>query len=247
MICRACGSTPRRHQSGLKWRKCHLWACGNACARDVVDLQCCRMSDVASHESQSQSCSQGLGSSAAEGAPRLTQGMEQETGVQMSDAQIAAVQSGPRPLGERVAFRATLQEVSTALSAMIASPMEVENVQPLQIDLATPRACQEEPQSSAQAPDPEAVFTWSEEKLLELTTSLPAMRTIGHQPRGLRQRRAQYSRSCCNITRIVITNGSSDAILNPSRLRLLQPSGRGWVSRRLYGPMRGANMRVVKN
>ena len=32
------------------------------------------------------------------------------------------------------------------------------------------------------------MFTWSEEKLLELATSLPAMRTIRHQPRGLRQR-----------------------------------------------------------
>ena len=39
-----------------------------------------------------------------------------------------------------------------------------------------------------QAPDPAAVFTWSEEKLLELATSLPVMRTTRHQPRGLRQR-----------------------------------------------------------
>ena len=38
-----------------------------------------------SHESQSQSCSQGLGSSAAEGPPRLTQRMEQATDVQMAD------------------------------------------------------------------------------------------------------------------------------------------------------------------
>ena len=39
-----------------------------------------------------------------------------------------------------------------------------------------------------QAPDPAAVSTWSEEKLLELATSLAAMRTVRHQPRGLRQR-----------------------------------------------------------
>ena len=32
------------------------------------------------------------------------------------------------------------------------------------------------------------MFTWSEVKLLELATSLPAMRTSRHQPRGLRQR-----------------------------------------------------------
>ena len=117
------------------------------------------MSGVARHESQSQSCSQGLGSSAVEGTPRLTQGMEQATDVQMADAQIAAVQSGPQPLGERGAYRAALQDVRPALSAMVAVPMEVENGQPMQIDLATLRACQEEPQGSAQAPDAEAVFT----------------------------------------------------------------------------------------
>ena len=32
------------------------------------------------------------------------------------------------------------------------------------------------------------MVTWSEERLLELATSLPAMRTIKHQLRGLRQR-----------------------------------------------------------
>ena len=47
-------------------------------------------------------------------------------------------------------------------------PMEVETGQPVQIDFATPRACQEGSQSSAEVPDPAAVFTWSEEKLLEL-------------------------------------------------------------------------------
>ena len=174
----------------------------------------------------------------------MTQGMEQETDVQVADAQIAAVQSGSQPLGERVAFRAALQVVPTALSAMVAVPMEVENVQPMQIDSGTPCAFQEEPQSSAQAPDPGAVFTWSEEKLFELAASLPAMRTIGHQPRGLRQtedvRNAQEA--VCNITRIVITNGSSDVILNPSMLRLLKPDGPGWAPRCLCGPMMVANM-----
>ena len=31
MICRACGSTLRRHQNGLKCRKCHVWACSMWC------------------------------------------------------------------------------------------------------------------------------------------------------------------------------------------------------------------------
>ena len=95
MMCRACGGTLRRHQNGLKCRKCHVRECSNACARE--DLQCCRMSGVASHEPQSQRCSQGLGSSAAEGTPRLTQGMEQAMDVQMADVQVAAVQSDLQP------------------------------------------------------------------------------------------------------------------------------------------------------
>ena len=89
LICRACGNTlPRRH-CGLKCRKCHAWACNAACAGDVADLHCCRMAGVASHESQSQSCSQGLGSCAAKGTPRLTQAMEQAMDVQMADVQMA--------------------------------------------------------------------------------------------------------------------------------------------------------------
>ena len=39
---------------------------------------------VASHESQSQSCTQGLSSSAAEAAPQLMQGMEQAMDVQVA-------------------------------------------------------------------------------------------------------------------------------------------------------------------
>ena len=50
----------------------------------------------------------------------------------------------------------------------------------MQIDMATPRARQVESQGVAEAPDPT--------RLLVLATSLPAMRTIRHQPRGLRQR-----------------------------------------------------------
>ena len=51
-------------------------------------LHCCRTSGVAAHESQSQSCSEGLGTCAEEGALRLTQGMEQAMDVQMADVQI---------------------------------------------------------------------------------------------------------------------------------------------------------------
>ena len=54
--------------------------------------------------------------------------------------------------------------------------------------MATPRAGQTESQGNAEAADPTAVVTWTEEELLELATSLPAMRTIRHQSRVLRQR-----------------------------------------------------------
>ena len=116
-----------------------------------------------------------LGSYAAEGAPLFTQDMEQAMDVQMAD-----VQCSLQPPSERVAFRAALQVVPIAFPAMVAAPMEL---QPMQIEMAILRAGQAEPQGSAaqgsaEALDPTAVFTRSEEKLLELATSLPAMRTI---------------------------------------------------------------------
>ena len=92
MLCRACWNTLTRTHNGRKCRKCHAWACNAACASDVADLHRCRRLGVASHESQSQSCSQGLGSSAAVGTPRLTQGMELATDVQMANVQMAVVQ-----------------------------------------------------------------------------------------------------------------------------------------------------------
>ena len=58
----------------------------------------------------------------------------------------------------------------------------------MQVDMATPCARLAESQGIAEAPGPTAVVSWSGERVLELATSLPAMRTIRHQPRGLRQR-----------------------------------------------------------
>ena len=122
MICRACGNTLTRGHNGLKCRKCHAWARNAACARDVADLHCCRLSGVASHESQSHSCSQGLGSCAAEGAPRLTQDMEQAMDVQMADVLVADVHGGPQFFSEHVAYRAALQVVPTAFPATLLRP-----------------------------------------------------------------------------------------------------------------------------
>ena len=132
---------------------------------------------------KAKSCSQGLGRRAAEGAPRLTQGMEQAVDVKTAD-----VRCDQQLTKERVSYRAALQVVPTTPLAMSIAPLEVETAQPMQIDLATPRAGEVEPQGNADAPDPTAAVSWSEEQLSELVTSLPAMRTIRHQPRGLRQR-----------------------------------------------------------
>ena len=102
-----------------------------------------------------------------------------------------------------------------------------------------------DPQGSAEAPDPAAVFTWSEEQLLELATSLAAMRTIRHRPRGLRQR-------TCTILKERLQHNTHchhhwAKRRGPSRLRLLLPDGPGWVPRCLCGPMRVANKRMVKS
>ena len=49
------------------------------------------------------------------------------------------------------------------------------------------------------------------------------------------------------MTRIAITNGPSDLVQDPSRLRLLQHDGPGWVPRCLCGLMRVANKRMAKS
>ena len=111
------------------------------------------------------------------------QAMEQAMDVQMADEQC-----DQQPPNERVAYPAALQVVAATPLAMSTASMEVETAQPMKIDMATPRAGEVDPRGNAAAPDPTAAVTWSEEQLLELATSLPAMRTIRHQPRRLRQR-----------------------------------------------------------
>ena len=166
--CAECVRPARPRKNGLKCRKCHGWACNAACGRAVAALHCCRMSGVASHESQSQ-YSQGLSSS--------------RRSTSIDARQMADVQYDQQLPNERVAHWAALQVVPTIPLAVSIVPIEVETVQPMQIGMATPRAGVSEPQGSAEAPGPAAVVLWTEEQLLELPTSLPAMRTIRHQPR----------------------------------------------------------------
>ena len=73
----------------------------------------------------------------------------------MAHVQIADVQCDLQTPSEHVAYRAALQVVPTAFPAMVAAPMEVEKGQPMQIDLATPRAGQSELQDSAEARTPQ--------------------------------------------------------------------------------------------
>ena len=108
--------------------------------------------------------------------------------AQAIDVQIAEAQGDWQQRCEHVAYQAGIQVEPTAVPVMAAAAMEVESGRLMQVDLATPRDGQTGPQESAEPPDPIAMSTWTEERMLELATSLPAMSTIRHQPRGLRQR-----------------------------------------------------------
>ena len=98
------------------------------------------------------------------------------------NVQMADVQRAQQSPCEPVAHQAALQVVPTTLPAMPVAPMEVE--QPMQIDMATPHASQLESGQCRRPPDPTVVVSWLEAQLLELATSLPAVRTMRH----LRQR-----------------------------------------------------------
>ena len=106
---------------------------------------------------------------------------------------------------------------------MVAVPMEVESGQPMQKDLSAPRACQAEPQSSAQAHmvRGEAVGA-GDVTAGDANHQAPAAGPEAEDVHNTQE-------AVANTTRIVIANGSSDVILNPSRLRLLQPDG-AWLA-----------------
>ena len=134
-------------------------------------MHCCRLTGVVSLGRSESLYSEGPGGSAASGAP-----CESQNDGQAIDVQMAEVQDDRQVRDERVAHQVALGQ----------GPAETGQL--TQVDTATPRAGQAELQGNAEAPDPTAVSSWIEERLLELATSLLAMRATRHQPRGLRQR-----------------------------------------------------------
>ena len=159
-VCRACESSLTPKKNGFLCTKCQTWACSAECERAVVSVQCCRLTGVVSLGSSHSFYSEGPGGSSSSGMP-----CESENEGQAIDVQIAEVQDEEQPTG-RASGRAR---------------------QPPQIGMATPREGQAALQGNAEAPDT-PVGNWTEERMLEPATSLPAMRTIRHQPLGLRQR-----------------------------------------------------------
>ena len=145
-----------------------------------MSVQCYRLAGVVSLGSSQSFHSEGPGGSSSSGMP-----CESQNEGQAIDVQIAEVQDEGQAQGERV----------VQLVALQLEPAEPG--QPTQIDMATPREGQAALQGNAEAPDPIDVGNWTEERMLERATSLPAMRTIRHQPRGLRQR------TCATIKKLL--------------------------------------------
>ena len=139
-----------------------------------MDVHCCRLTGVVWHGCIYHNHSDGHGGSAAEGTTRETLSQEQAIDVRMAD-----MLCDQQPQSGRVAYQAALQVAPASHPTMSAAPTEVATGQPMQIDMATPLADQAESQGIAESPDPTAVVTLSEERLLELATSPPAMRTVG--------------------------------------------------------------------
>ena len=83
--CGACEPTLEPRKNGYKCRKCNVWACNAACARDAADLHICPLTDVASHECHSYA--EGTPVAAASGAPRSTQCLSQACDVRAVDTQ----------------------------------------------------------------------------------------------------------------------------------------------------------------
>ena len=116
-------------------------------------MHCCRLTGVVSLGRSESLHSEGPGGNATSGAPR-----ESQNDGPAIDVQIADVQDDRQVRDERVAHQVTQGPAETG--------------QLTQVDTATPRAGQAELQGNAEAPDPTAVRSWIEERLLELATSL---------------------------------------------------------------------------
>ena len=86
-VCRVCEKVMEHRQNGHTCVKCRAWACTAPCERALVEMRCCRMSDVASHVPKSRTYYQGIGCSADESSQRMTQDKQWVTDVQKSEQQ----------------------------------------------------------------------------------------------------------------------------------------------------------------
>ena len=130
----------------------------------------------------------GTQSRAAGGTPRLTQNLGQATDVQLANAQCDE---------ETPCALLSWARLDAAVSAVGREPMDAAGWQLVPIDMVTPRG--EMPVNTG-SPSLEAVVTWSVEQLLWMATSLPAMRTIRHQPWGLDAKDVYHSQEAASTS-----------------------------------------------
>ena len=133
-VCSSCEKVLKPKQNRHTCVVCPAWACSAPCERALLNMRCCRMSGVATHDSIHSQLSEGLGSSAAGGMPQGTQNVAQAV-----DVQIAEAQGNWQQWRGHVAYQARIQVEPTAVPVMAAAAMEVESGRPMQVDLATRR------------------------------------------------------------------------------------------------------------
>ena len=147
-------------------------ACNETCGGAAADLHCCRVSGVASRASQSQSYSEGsTAGQPKEHLNRCKAWSRRWTSRRRTCSAIYNSRTSAWPTALK------LQVVPTTLP-MHAGRAHGSLKQDSRCRLIWPHR---EPatwirQGDAEAPDPTAVVSWSEEQLLELAMSLPAMR-----------------------------------------------------------------------
>ena len=114
--------------------------------------------------------------------PKMLPGAQQQRSRRSTSIGARHGAGDGHPPSERVALRAALRWSRQHSRCRLIRPHR--------------RAGEGEPQGSAEAPDPTAAVTWSEEQPLELATSLPAMRTIRQRTFSILKKLLQHHTRC---------------------------------------------------